>query len=101
MIPGRALAHTLLRAPWRMWGLPPAMGRLHARLHQLPVAATVEAVYGSIVHETLRRLGSLRMEGAPVTPTSMAEVHDATWAEARFPDPRRLPSPPAPPPGRC
>src|SRR5207248_3856475 len=25
-------------------------------IHQLPVAATVEAVYGSIVHETLRRL---------------------------------------------
>jgi DNA helicase II / ATP-dependent DNA helicase PcrA len=61
-------------------------------IHQLPVATTAEAAYGSIVHDALMRLGSLRMEGVPVTASSVAEIHDATWAQARFPDPRRLPA---------
>ncbi len=34
--PGRTLLRLLLCAPWRMWGMPGAMGRLHARLHRLP-----------------------------------------------------------------
>jgi DNA helicase II / ATP-dependent DNA helicase PcrA len=60
--------------------------------YRLPVPATAEATYGTIVHETLMRLGRLRMEGAPVTASAAAEVHDATWAEFPFPDQRRLPA---------
>ena len=61
-------------------------------VYQLPVAPTVEATYGSIVHETLMRLGKRRMEGQPITASGLLEVHDATWLDAPFPDPRRLPT---------
>ena len=59
---------------------------------QLPAAPTAESAYGTIVHETLMRLGRLRMNGHEVTAELVAEVHDAAWAESPFPDARRQPA---------
>jgi DNA helicase II / ATP-dependent DNA helicase PcrA len=61
-------------------------------VHELPVAPTAEAAYGTIVHEELMRLGRLRMDGAEVTASRVAEVHESVWASERFPDPRRQPA---------
>ena len=61
-------------------------------VHQLPVAATVEAQYGTIVHAALMRLGRLRMSEAEVSSDALDRIYDAVWEELPFPDPRRLPA---------
>ena len=61
-------------------------------VHRLPVAPTVEAQYGTIVHAILMRLGRLRMSDAEISSDALDRVYDAVWDELPFPDPRRLPA---------
>jgi DNA helicase-2/ATP-dependent DNA helicase PcrA len=63
-------------------------------VHQLPVPATAEAQYGTLVHEALMRLGKIRMEAAEVSTEAVEMVHEAVWATSArsFPDQRRLPA---------
>ena len=61
-------------------------------VHQLPVAATAEAQYGTILHAALMRLGRLRMAEPEVTSVALDRLYDEVWDELPFPDPRRLPA---------
>jgi len=61
-------------------------------VHQLPVAATAEAQYGTILHAALMRLGRLRMADAEVSSDALDRLYDEVWKELPFSDPRRLPA---------
>jgi DNA helicase II / ATP-dependent DNA helicase PcrA len=61
-------------------------------VHRLPVPTSAEAQYGNLLHEALRRLGRLRMEGPPLSEAALDQVHEEVWTELPFPDPRRLPA---------
>lgn len=61
-------------------------------IHRLPVAATVEAQYGNIVHAVLMALGRLRKETAEISDDMLLRIHDQAWENTPFPDPRRQPA---------
>jgi RecB family exonuclease len=50
---------------------------------------SAEAVQGVIMHETLRRAGEARRDGADVTATILQSIHREVWNATAFPDPRR------------
>jgi DNA helicase-2/ATP-dependent DNA helicase PcrA len=61
----------------------------YRHVQRLPVVQSAEAVQGVIMHETLRRAGEARREGADVTARTLRSMHREVWSETAFPDPRR------------
>ena len=61
----------------------------YRHVQRLPVVQSAEAVQGVILHETLRRAGEARREGADVTAPLLRALHREVWNATAFPDPRR------------
>jgi aminoglycoside phosphotransferase (APT) family kinase protein len=84
-LPGRTLFDTMLRQPYRVWGLPTRMAALHARLHLLPAK-------GFPVPEKPfldRRLAELRSRLRQFELYGLAPGLD--WLERHRPAPPRIP----------
>src|SRR6266567_4647537 len=58
-------------------------------VQRLPAVQSAEAVQGVIMHETLRRAGEARRDGADVTAAMLRSIHREVWNATAFPDPRR------------
>jgi DNA helicase-2/ATP-dependent DNA helicase PcrA len=61
----------------------------YRHVQRLPAVQSAEAVQGVIMHETLRRAGEARRDGADVTATTLQSIHREVWNATAFPDPRR------------
>ena len=61
----------------------------YRHVQRLPAVQSAEAVQGVIVHETLRRAGEARRNGADVTAELLRSLHREVWNATSFPDPRR------------
>lgn len=63
--------------------------RYHVRL---PAPQSVEAQYGTVMHEVLMRAGAQRQRGAEVRLADLEKLLDEAWAQVSFADPRRAPA---------
>src|SRR5438309_2355276 len=58
-------------------------------VQRLPAEQSAEAVQGVIMHETLRRAGEARRNGADVSSAMLRSIHREVWTATAFPDARR------------
>ncbi|TME58501.1 MAG: ATP-dependent helicase [Chloroflexi bacterium] len=61
----------------------------YRHVQRLPAVQSAEAVQGVIMHETLRRAGEARRNGADVTAAMLRSIHREVWNATAFPDARR------------
>ena len=59
---------------------------------RLPVAPSVEAVAGTVLHAVLAQAARLQMEGGSLSLEQLLALHQRGWQEASLPDPRRRPA---------
>jgi len=61
----------------------------YRHVQRLPAEQSAEAVQGVIMHETLRRAGEARRNGADVSSAMLRSIHREVWTATAFPDARR------------